>query len=205
MRLFDWKALMLRCFPGLAGFHVLRYGRVVRVAEDSGLHQAGSPKMTVDLRLLTADFKHDKGFEKEIRGVVVSGSSEFVQALPNVGVECLLAFPFWQADQATVLGILYNGKNVSPEADTYRMQGAEKVVIEAGSTLQLGSGEDVMVLAGALVEKLETLCDHLGALGNSVCGNGNPLNPAMQAQAEQLKAGLAEIKSNVQLGKGTHE
>ncbi|MBU2514510.1 hypothetical protein KJ966_24560 [bacterium] len=215
LTLFKLKKLILRLFPGLAGYHVIRYAKVTKVYEGSARDMVGAPAMAVDLQFLKHDFSKDNRFP-EFGPIRLAGSSEFVQAPPSVGTFVLIHFPYWMSNTATVLAVLYLDRLVHPEEKSYQIRDAEKVKISAKSELILGEGDDRAVLGLELKGKLETLIDKVSYLADQVVilGSGGTscgatLNSATAVQTTInlikndfiiIKTTLDETLSNIKIG-----
>lgn len=212
------KGLILRCFPGLAGYHVIRYAKVTKVYEGSARDLAGMPAMAVDLQFLKHDFSKDNRFPEFTR-IRLAGCSEYVQAPPSVGTYVLVHFPYWMSDTASMLAVLYLDRKVAPEAEVVQIRDAQKVKISAKTELVLGEGNDQAVLGLELKTKLESLIDEISALGDEVVNlgnggvnlsNGNIIAaPAVATAITAIKADLTAIKttlddvlSNIKIGQG---
>lgn len=198
------KGLILRLWPGLAGFHAVRYAIVKKVYEEPGQDAPISPLMAVDLQFCKHDFSLDikHQVKKKVR---LAGNSEFVQAPPGEGTYVLIHFPYWLCNTATVLAVLYLDREVAPEANCYQIRDANKTKISAKTELTLGEGDDQAVLGNELVTVLRTICDKIVALGQSDnWGAPLPTLPGVQADLEIVKSMLPDdILSEIKLGRGT--
>ncbi len=198
------KGLILRLFPGLAGYHVFRYAIIKKVHEGASVDLAINPAMKVDLQFCKHDFSVDNT-HKVKRNVRLAGSSEFIQAPPNEGTYVLVHFPYWMCSTATVIAVLYLDRLVQPEKDTIQIRDAKNTKISAKSELILGEGEDQAVLGNELVSALQTICDKIVALGQSDnWGAPLPTLTSVQTDLEIVKQTLADsILSDIKIGRGT--
>ncbi len=211
------KGLILRLWPGLAGFHVVRYAVVKKVYEEPGKDLPISPVMAVDLQFCKHDFSIDvrHKIKKKVR---LAGGSEFVQAPPTEGTYVLIHFPYWLCNTATVLAVLYLDRNVAPEKDCYQIRDADKTKISAKTELTLGEGDDQAVLGNELTTVLSNIIDKTEALGDQITAlgaqdsTGSPCLslPDVQTAVTGIKADLEIIKnmiaddilSDIKLGRG---
>lgn len=198
------KGLILRLWPGLAGFHVVRYAVVKKVYQESGKDQPISPLMAVDLQFCKHDFSLDikHKVKKKVR---LAGGSEFVQAPPTEGTYVLIHFPYWLCNTATVLAVLYLNRQVAPEKDCYQIRDAAKTKISAKTELTLGEGNDQAVLGLELTEKLEGLIDKISALADEVItlGNGGVnLSSGTINAAAAVAVSIGQIKTDMAIIKG---
>ncbi len=211
------KGLILRLWPGLAGFHVMRYAIVKKVYEKPGKDLPISPVMAVDLQFCKHDFSIDvrHKVKKKIR---LAGGSEFVQAPPVEGTYVLIHFPYWLCNTATVLAVLYLDRKVSPEKDCYQIRDADKTKISAKTELILGDGDDQAVLGNELTTVLSNIIDKTEALGDQITAlgaqdsTGSPCLslPGVQTAVTGIKADLEIVKnmiaddilSDIKLGRG---
>ncbi len=204
MTLTKLKGMILRLWPGLAGYHTIRYAKITRVYQEAGRDLADTPGMAVDLHFVTHDFSKDNAFSEFTR-IRLAGPSEFVQAPPSTGTYVLIHFPFWLSSTATVLSVLYLDKHVAPEEETYQIRGAKKTQISAEEELSLGEADDRAVLGNELISALIEICDQiieLGKLGNMGVALGN--QGAVTAKLEQLKQTLPDsILSDIKIGRGS--
>jgi|GEM_PF-2830872 len=198
------RGLILRIWPGLSGFHVVRYAIVKKVYEELGLDMAISPVMTVDLQFCKHDFAIDVK-HKVKKKVRLAGGSEFVQAPPSEGTYVLIHFPYWLCNTATVLAVLYLNRVVHPEKDCYQIRDADKVKISAKTELILGEGNDQAVLGNELVASLEELIDKVSALGDQVINLGNGgvnLSSGVINAAASVATAIGLIKTDLGIIKG---
>lgn len=198
------KGLVLRLWPGLAGFHTVRYAQVKKVYEEAGKETPLGPLMAVDLQFCKHDFSLDikHKVKKKVR---LAGPSEFVQAPPKEGTYVLIHFPYWLCNTATVLAVLYLDRQVAPEADCVQIRDAEKVKISAKSELTLGDGSDQAVLGNELVLKLEDLIDEVSALGDEVINLGNGgvnLGTGVINAAASVATSIGLIKNDLEIVRG---
>ena len=198
------RGIILRLFPGLAGYHVFRHAIIKKVYEGASVDLAINPAMKVDLQLCKHDFSVDNA-HKVKRNVRLAGSSEFIQAPPNEGTYVLVHFPYWMSNTATVISVLYLNRLVQPEKDTIQIRDAENTKISAKSELILGEGNDQAVLGNELISALQTICDKIVALGQSDnMGAPLPTLANVQVDLEMVKQTLADnILSDIKIGKGT--
>ena len=198
------RKLMLRLFPGLAGYHVIRYARVTKVYQEAAQDLANKPAMAVDLQFLKHDFSKDATFPEFTR-IRLAGTSEFIQAPPSTGTCVLIHFPYWMSDTATVLAVLYLNRTVSPEEKAFQIKDAEKTKISAKSEMVLGQGNDQAVLGNELITVLKNICDQVVALGQA--DNWGPPLPSwssVKSNLENIKQSLPDdILSDIKLGRGT--
>jgi hypothetical protein len=198
------KKLIIRLFPGLAGYHVIRYAMITKVYQVPARDLVNAPAMAVDLQFLKPDFSKDETFP-EFRRIRLAGSSEFVQAPPTTGTYVLIHFPYWLNSTATVLSVLYLDLNVAPQEQVYQIRDAQETRISGKTELIFGEGDDQAVLGNELVTVLENICNQIVALGQrDNMGAPLPTLPGVQANLEIIKTMLPDdILSDIKLGKGT--
>ncbi len=212
------RKLILRLWPGLAGYHIIRYAKITKVYQGQATDLVNSPAMAVDLQFLKHDFSKDNAFPvfKKVR---LAGDSEFVQAPPSKDTYVLVHFPFWLSSTATVLSVLYLGKTVHPEENVYQIRNCVATRISAKEELVLGEGNDQAVLGTELNKKLGTLIDKISALGDqvvslgsggTVAGDGLKNAAAVSTAITLIKIDLKAVKdtlndvlSNIKIGLGT--
>ena len=200
--LFDIKKLILRLFPGLAGYQMIRYARVEKVYEEAGTDTRLRPKMAVDIQFLKHNLKIDRKY-KPFKRIRLGGISEIIQAPPKVKSYVLVSFPYWLCNTATVLGIIYTGHQVSPEADCVQIRDCKKTKISALEELILGAGEDQAVLGTKLIEDLNTIMDQIELLGtNGDDGMDVPNLATVVQNFTTIRNNLnSKILSNIKIGK----
>jgi len=198
------KGLILRLWPGLAGYHVIRYAKITKVYEGQSLDLATVPGMKVDLQFAKHDFSKDNRFP-EFKNVRLAGDSEFVQAPPSKGTYVLVHFPYWLGSTATVLKTLYLGKMVNPEEGVYQIRDSRATRISGKEELTLGEGNDRAVLGNELITALRTICDKVVLLGKyDNTGTALPNWAGVKADMEIIKQMLpSDILSDIKIGKGT--
>ena len=212
------KALFIRCFPGLAGYHVIRYARVENVYQSAAIDVDVQPAMAVDLRFLKHDFTADERYKVKKR-IRLAGGSEFVQAPPSRKTVVLVAFPYWFPSTATVLASIYLNKPVSPEEKKYQIKDCEKLNLSAKSEFSLGEANDQAVLGNEMVTVMENLIDSVVGIKNQIIALGSQDStgapclslPGVQTQLTAIENDLNIIKtmlpddilSDIKLGKGT--
>ncbi len=204
MNIPDLKKLILRCFPGLAAYRGLQYVEIEKIHQTPGTHTRLKPVACADVALLDSDHNRVENV-KTLTNVCLAASSRHVVDVPRTGDICLLAFPYWRAHTAVVLAVLYDGRAAAPKEGVYQLTGADDVDLQAEKNFSIGSGEDFFVLADVLIEKIEALFDlvlELGQIGNMGAPLGNLASVRTKWEAN-LKPALAEIKSNIALGKDT--
>lgn len=193
--------MILRCFPGLAGYQYERYAKVKKVYPGAGQHMPLTPLACCDLELLDSNFKIDRT-KKPLKKIPLLRASRHIIDIPEEGDFVLISFPYWQPNTAIIKGILYNSHTVKLEEKTLNLTGSEKLSLDSEIDFSLGSGEDFAVLATPLIEKLTMMCDQIIVLGGAD-STGQALKNlgAVQQALTTLKTELNLIKSNIKLGK----
>ncbi|MDH5561656.1 MAG: hypothetical protein OEY59_12475 [Deltaproteobacteria bacterium] len=186
MNIRDLKKLIIRCFPGLAGFHVIRYGEITKIQDASGQEKPRTPLAVADVELLDADFIKDERFDKPLKGVRLSTANGNIQSLPQEGDIVMLAFPFWRADQATVLNHLFNSRSLELVKGVLRLCQADKLEMTAKQLVSLGSGEEAAVLGDSLKTKLEAILDVIDSLKLSTYINAGGAPTPIDTSATQI-------------------
>jgi len=161
------KKLMMRAFPGLGGWHVKRYAKILNVYPYQGTERQNPAMVVADLELLTPDLKKDLRFLKPLMRIPLTSGDPWSDSMPTPGAYCLIEHPYWRADQAIVSGYLYTGRKVKTVPGIARLGG--------GLGVELGSAEDAAVLGGILQTQLETLIDLVDQLGAGGTASGGPL------------------------------
>jgi len=202
MRIPDFRKLMVRCFPGLGGYHTVQYAKVIKIHEKSGTHTRSMPVCCMDIHILDSDLTIDRT-KKAKPNVEILRVARHIVDIPRVGDTCVLSFPFWQANTAILMGVLYEKHQVEPKEGVFRLTGADEVELNALSKMTIGSGEDFAVLALKLKESLIDIWDLVVQAASS--GNlGAPLTNLGSAQTAWntvVKPGLDDFFSDVKLGK----
>ncbi len=188
----DLATLLKRGIPGLGGWHVLRYCKVIKVRDGSGTHRQIKPAAQVEVEVLDAAFVKDESFPDPLTLPVVQ-FAPFVHALPTVDDICLFAFPYWSAETAVLLGVLWENRKVELKDKDFAVAGANNVVIEAEESLTLdGKGGLVEVKNDAanlkpLLELVLQICQSI------VPGSGgSPADPGLVEQATTMIGNLLQ-------------
>jgi len=187
-------ALVHREHPEFAGYHVPHYVRILNVYTAPGAHRRNAPIAAVDLRLLDNEMtvRHEIPALKQVE---LLASSPHVVDPPSVGSICVLQFIGGLANAAVVLSCSYEGQQIAPEADKFKL---------AAPGVELGSAEDNAVLAAKLITELKSITDLLRKI--ALTGNiGTPL-PAyaeVLTVTNLIDTGLdaGSITSDIKIGK----
>jgi len=195
MDLGKFRRLIMRAVPGLGGWHVVRFGKVVRVYPAMGTELKSPARVVVDLEVLGPDLKRDERFKKPLMRIPLSSANPYDDTAPERGRICLYQHPYWRADLAVVTGYLFTGRSVRVASKMVHFRGF--------SEFRVGSAEDYAVLYSELKLRLEELADLIetSSLSDS-WGAPNQNLVAVQTEVAAIKTKIALIKAPViRLGK----
>ena len=199
-----FKKIILRIFPGLAGYQHTYYAKVLQVHPALGTHQTLKPLVVCDVRLLDHNFDPLEKFEAFLQ-VPIMRVSRHITDVPRVEDICLLEFPYWLGSTALLRGILYDGHDVKAEEGTLELSNCDKMILSSEEEMTLGSGEDHMVLANELIPILEELGKMLIEMG-SIGNLGAPLGRHSDLStkwSEIVQPSLENMVSKIKIGKET--